>query len=30
VGARNPYCTFVIDPKVAKFRQKFAKRLKQG
>lgn len=30
VGGRNPYCTFVIDPKVAKFRQKFAKRLKQG
>jgi peptide-methionine (S)-S-oxide reductase len=30
VGARNPYCTFVIDPKVAKFRQKFAKRLKQA
>jgi len=30
VGARNPYCTFVIDPKVAKFRQKFSKRLKQG
>ena len=28
VGGRNPYCTFVIDPKVAKFRQKFAKRLK--
>lgn len=30
VGARNPYCTFVIDPKVAKLRQKFAKRLKPG
>jgi len=30
VGGRNPYCTFVIDPKVAKFRQKFAKRLKEG
>ena len=30
VGGRNPYCTFVIDPKVAKFRQKFAKRLKRG
>ena len=30
VGGRNPYCTFVIDPKVAKFRQKFAKRLKQA
>ncbi len=30
VGGRNPYCTFVIDPKVAKLRQKFSKRLKQG
>jgi len=30
VGARNPYCTLVIDPKVAKFRQKFAKRLKEA
>jgi peptide-methionine (S)-S-oxide reductase len=30
IGARNPYCTFVIDPKVAKLRQKFAKRLKPG
>jgi len=30
VGGRNPYCTFVIDPKVAKFRQKFAKRLKEA
>lgn len=29
VGARNPYCTYVIDPKVAKLRQKFAQRLKQ-
>jgi peptide-methionine (S)-S-oxide reductase len=28
VGGRNPYCTFVIDPKVAKLRQKFAARLK--
>jgi peptide-methionine (S)-S-oxide reductase len=28
VGAGNPYCTFVIDPKVAKLRQKFAARLK--
>jgi peptide-methionine (S)-S-oxide reductase len=28
VGARNPYCTSVIDPKVAKLRQKFAQRLK--
>jgi peptide-methionine (S)-S-oxide reductase len=24
----QPYCTFLIDPKVAKFRQKFAARLK--
>ncbi len=24
----QPYCTFLIDPKVAKFRQKFADRLK--
>ena len=30
VGARNPYCTLVIDPKVAKFRKKFAKRLKEA
>jgi len=30
VGSRNPYCTFVIDPKVAKLRQKFAKRIKEG
>lgn len=28
VGGRNPYCTYVIDPKVAKFRQQFAARLK--
>jgi len=28
VGRRNPYCTAVIDPKVAKLRQKFAPRLK--
>lgn len=28
VGARNPYCTYVIDPKVAKFRKLFAKRMK--
>ena len=25
---RQPYCTFLIDPKVAKFRQTFAHRLK--
>lgn len=24
VGERNPYCTYIISPKVAKFRQKFA------
>jgi peptide-methionine (S)-S-oxide reductase len=30
VGGRNPYCTYVIDPKVAKLRQKFAARLKEG
>jgi peptide-methionine (S)-S-oxide reductase len=29
VGARNPYCSFVIDPKVAKFRSKFVDRLKR-
>ena len=28
VGGRNPYCTYVIDPKVAKLRAKFASRLK--
>ena len=28
VGARNPYCTAVIDPKVAKFRKRFAQRMK--
>ena len=28
VGGGNPYCTYVIDPKVAKLRQKFASRLK--
>ena len=28
VRGRNPYCTFVIDPKVAKFRHRFSKRLK--
>jgi peptide-methionine (S)-S-oxide reductase len=30
MGGRNPYCTAVIDPKVAKLRQKFAPRLKEG
>jgi methionine-S-sulfoxide reductase len=28
VGNRNPYCTFVITPKVSKFRKKFADKLK--
>lgn len=28
VGARNPYCTIVISPKVNKFRKKFAGKLK--
>lgn len=28
VGARNSYCTFVISPKVSKFRKQFADRLK--
>ncbi len=27
VGARNPYCSFVITPKVSKFRKQFAHRL---
>jgi peptide-methionine (S)-S-oxide reductase len=29
VGARNPYCSYVIDPKVAKFRKKYVDRLKR-
>ncbi|MEO0340454.1 MAG: peptide-methionine (S)-S-oxide reductase MsrA [Bacteroidota bacterium] len=29
-GDRNPYCTFVITPKVSKFRKKFASRLKKA
>ena len=29
VGARNPYCTYVIDPKVAKLRKRFGERLKK-
>lgn len=29
VGSRNPYCTFVITPKVNKLRKKFAGKLKQ-
>ncbi len=28
-GGRNPYCSFVIDPKVAKFRKKYFERLKK-
>lgn len=28
VGQRNPYCSFVITPKVNKFRKKFAHKLK--
>ncbi|RME96917.1 MAG: peptide-methionine (S)-S-oxide reductase [Bacteroidetes bacterium] len=28
VGARNPYCSFVITPKVNKFRKAFAHRIK--
>ena len=28
VGTRNSYCTFVISPKVSKFRKQFADRLK--
>ena len=30
VGDRNPYCTMVVGPKVAKFRKAFATRLKPG
>ena len=29
VGASNPYCSFVIEPKVAKFRKHFVERLKR-
>ena len=29
VGGRNPYCSYVIDPKVAKFRKKYFDRLKR-
>jgi peptide-methionine (S)-S-oxide reductase len=28
-GDKNPYCTAVISPKVAKFRKKYAKKLKE-
>jgi len=29
VGGRNPYCTMVVEPKVAKFRKHFMDRLKR-
>jgi peptide-methionine (S)-S-oxide reductase len=29
VGSRNPYCTVVVEPKVAKFRKHFVERLKK-
>ncbi|HEX4764380.1 MAG TPA: peptide-methionine (S)-S-oxide reductase MsrA [Usitatibacter sp.] len=29
VGAGNPYCSFVVEPKVAKFRKKYFDRLKK-
>ena len=29
VGASNPYCSFVVEPKVAKFRKHFVDRLKK-
>jgi peptide-methionine (S)-S-oxide reductase len=29
VGSRNPYCTMVVEPKVAKFRKHFVARLKK-
>ena len=29
VGAGNPYCSYVIEPKVAKFRKRFVERLKR-
>jgi peptide-methionine (S)-S-oxide reductase len=29
VGSQNPYCTFVVEPKVAKFRKHFLDRLKK-
>jgi peptide-methionine (S)-S-oxide reductase len=28
VGERNPYCTYVVSPKVSKFRKQFADKLK--
>ena len=29
VGGGNPYCSYVIEPKVAKFRKRFVDRLKR-
>jgi peptide-methionine (S)-S-oxide reductase len=29
VGSQNPYCSFVVEPKVAKFRKHFVDRLKR-
>ena len=29
VGSQNPYCSFVVEPKVAKFRKHFFERLKK-
>jgi peptide-methionine (S)-S-oxide reductase len=29
VGGGNPYCSFVIEPKVAKFRKQYMERLKR-
>jgi peptide-methionine (S)-S-oxide reductase len=29
VGSQNPYCSFVVEPKVAKFRKHFMDRLKE-
>ena len=29
VGGRNPYCSFVVEPKVAKFRKHFLDRMKK-
>ena len=30
VGAGNPYCSYVIEPKVAKFRKHYMDRLKRA
>ncbi|HST00945.1 MAG TPA: peptide-methionine (S)-S-oxide reductase, partial [Usitatibacter sp.] len=29
VGAGNPYCSFVVEPKVSKFRKQYMDRLKK-